>query len=38
MATEITLNNGRYLIINEVGRGCEGIVFLVEDMKENSEL
>jgi hypothetical protein len=38
MSKNNTLNNRRYLIINEVGRGCEGIVYLCEDTKENNEL
>jgi hypothetical protein len=38
METKITLHNGRYLVINEVGRGSEGIVYLCEDTIENYEL
>ena len=38
METKITLHNGRYLVMNEVGRGSEGIVYLCEDTIENYEL
>ncbi len=33
-----SLNNGQYIIEKRLGKGSEGIVYLVKDTKENNEL
>ena len=33
-----SLNNGKYIIEKRLGKGSEGIVYLVKDTKENNKL
>ena len=36
MSTGDLLKDGRYRIIGKIGKGSQGVVFLIEDTKENN--